>query len=193
MISETNKKRRILYPVAFLLPLLIATTACICMGITPFGDRAWIKWDLEIQYIDYFGWLHSVMHGNSSIAYSFSKSLGGATIALYAYYLASPVNLLVYFFDLSHLTEFVTLALLLKIALSGLTSYLYLSIRFQKKKVSYLLLSTSYALMEYVVAYASNMMFLDGVIMLPLVALGVYKLEQSFLTGIPGTWYVHSL
>lgn len=176
MISETNKKRRILYPVAFLLPLLIATTACICMGITPFGDRAWIKWDLEIQYIDYFGWLHSVMHGNSSIAYSFSKSLGGATIALYAYYLASPVNLLVYFFDLSHLTEFVTLALLLKIALSGLTSYLYLSIRFQKKKVSYLLLSTSYALMEYVVAYASNMMFLDGVIMLPLVALGVYKL-----------------
>ena len=92
MISETNKKRRILYPVAFLLPLLIATTACICMEITPFGDRAWIKWDLEIQYIDYFGWLHSVMHGNSSIAYSFSKSLGGATIALYAYYLASPVN-----------------------------------------------------------------------------------------------------
>ena len=80
-------------------------------------------------------------------------------MALYAYYLASPVNLLVYFFDLSHLTEFVTLALLLKIALSGLTSYLYLSIRFQKKKVSYLLLSTSYALMEYVVAYASNMMF----------------------------------
>ena len=68
MISETNKKRRILYPVAFLLPLLIATTACICMGITPFGDRAWIKWDLEIQYIDYFGYIRRRSSRGSSVA-----------------------------------------------------------------------------------------------------------------------------
>lgn len=198
MISETDHKRRIFYIVAFLLPLVIAVFAFICMGITPFGDKALIKWDLEIQYIDYFGWLHSVLHGDSSIAYSFSKSLGGATIGLYAYYLASPVNLLVYFFDLEHLTQFVTLAISLKIALSGLTSYIYLSHRFQKKKAVYLLLSTSYALMEYVVAYSSNMMFLDGVIMLPLVALGVYKLVYQkkptvLLFSVAGTilfnWY----
>lgn len=198
MISETDSKRRICYIIAFLLPLMITIVALISMGITPFGSKALIKWDLEIQYIDYFGWLHSVLHGEGSIAYSFSKSLGGATIGLYAYYLASPVNLLVYFFDLEHLTEFVTLAISLKIALSGLTSYIYLSHRFQKKKMAYLLLSTSYALMEYVVAYSSNMMFLDGVIMLPLVALGVYKLLYQkkpavLLFSVAGTilfnWY----
>ena len=47
-----------------------------------------------------------------------------------------------------------------------------------------LVLSTLYALMEYNVYYCRNVMWLDGVIILPLIALGVWKCIREKRTGL---------
>ena len=67
-------------------------------GFAPFGAGSLAGNDARIQYIDFFLYLKDVLAGQNSITYTFSKLLGGSAIALYSYYLASPLNLLVVFF-----------------------------------------------------------------------------------------------
>ena len=84
---------------AFALTSAILILVYYIGAIYPFGDRALFKWDMELQYIDFFHWWHRVLHGQSSMSYSLSKSLGDNAIGLMAYYLSSPFNLLLYFTD----------------------------------------------------------------------------------------------
>ena len=84
---------------AFALTSLILLIVFYVSGVYPFGDRSLLKWDMELQYADFFRWWHRVLHGQASMFYSFSKSLGDNTFGLTAYYLSSPFNLLLYFTD----------------------------------------------------------------------------------------------
>jgi uncharacterized membrane protein YfhO len=164
------------YLFSFIIPAFIVMLALAIQKIYPFGDKALLCWDMEIQYADYFGWLGNVLRGEGSIFYSFSKSLGGNMAALFGYYLSSPFNLLVRFFPPERITEFVSWLTLLKIAACGLTAYVYISKRHRLDGPLALCLSSAYALMEYNVSYCSNIMWLDGVMLLPLIALGIHKL-----------------
>ena len=143
--------------------------------VYPFGDRALLKWDMELQYVDFFHWWHRVLHGQASMIYSLSKSLGDNTIGLVSYYLSSPFNLLLYFTD--DIPLFISIATILKLASASMTCYIFLTCRFPSVRFIWnLLLSLSYGLMGYNMCQASNIMWLDGVIWLPIVMLGVWKL-----------------
>lgn len=109
------------------------------------------------------------------MSYSLSKSLGDNAIGLTAYYLSSPFNLLLYFTD--NIPLFVSIATVLKLASASLTVSVFLSYRFcDMKYIWNLLLSVSYGLMGYNLCQASNIMWLDGVIWLPILMLSIWKL-----------------
>ena len=143
----------------------------------PFGTGTLATVDANIQYIDFFSYLKDVLSGSNSIAYTFSDTLGGDTLSIVSYYLASPFNLLLLLFPKSEILTFFNLACALKISMCALTMSIFLSCRFGKKlrPVFVLLLSLSYAFMQYNLTQADNIMWLDGVYMLPLMLLGVYK------------------
>ena len=101
-------------------------------AVYPFGDHALLKWDMELQYADFFHWWHRVLHGEASMTYSLSKSLGDNAIGLTAYYLSSPFNLLLYFTD--NIPLFISIVTILKLASASLTSSLFLFYRFQNMK-----------------------------------------------------------
>ena len=111
---------------AFALTSAILILVYYIGAIYPFGDRALFKWDMELQYIDFFHWWHRVLHGQSSMSYSLSKSLGDNAIGLMAYYLSSPFNLLLYFTD--NIPLFVSIATVLKLASASLSVSVFLSI-----------------------------------------------------------------
>ena len=113
---------------AFALTSAILILVYYIGAIYPFGDRALFKWDMELQYIDFFHWWHRVLHGQSSMSYSLSKSLGDNAIGLMAYYLSSPFNLLLYFTD--NIPLFVSIATVLKLASASLSVSVFLSYRF---------------------------------------------------------------
>ena len=71
-----------------------------------------------------------------------SKGLGGSMIGTYAYYLASPLNLLVVFFSKQNLYIFFATMVILKLGLSSLFMYIYVSKR--KIKQSLKLIAVSY-------------------------------------------------
>ena len=69
----------------------------ILLNIAPFGNNTIAIDDADIQYLDFFGFFKDVLNGENSINYSYSNYLGGGTIGVFSYYLASPVNFLVIF------------------------------------------------------------------------------------------------
>ena len=99
--------------------------------VYPFGPESFLTEDLKYQYIDFFTWYRSVLLGEESLLYTFGTSLGSDTWALFSYYLASPFNLLVVFFDEQHLTEFALLVTVLKIGCIQMSTMWFLRRRFK--------------------------------------------------------------
>lgn len=182
-MKNTVVSNRIRYLIAFCIPVLLICICFIYLGITPFGDKTVLIWDAKLQHKDYYGYLWDVLHGKASLQYSAGKSLGGRMIGIIGFYIGSPLNILLYFFKKTQIAEFMALMVILRIGLSAVTSHYYLLKRFQLDLVPALLISTSYAMMEYNIYYSRNNMWLDGVIILPIVALGVWKLinEKKYI------------
>lgn len=151
-----------------------------CSGLYPFGGPSNLLWDEDVQYVDYFAFYKDVLLGKASLAYSFSKSAGGSLVALFGYYLGCPLNLLVVFFDKSQLPMFIFLLTAVKLGLCGVTINIFIKERFDNLSVLMrVMLSVAYGLMQYNILQLSNIMWLDGVILLPLLLLGVYRYVQQ--------------
>lgn len=163
------------YVIAFLLPIGAQILAYAMGGFFPFGDKTLLIWDMDNQYISYFSWLNRVIKGESidTLLYSFSVSYGGATIGLLGYYLLSPFNLLLLFFSGANLPLGVQVVIMCKIGSCGISMYYFLSKRFGNNNYMTALFSMMYALMGYNVTQQINVMWLDSVIILPVLLLWV--------------------
>jgi uncharacterized membrane protein YfhO len=173
--------RRILpYILAFLLPALLFFVICQLQygGIFPFGENTVITIDAEGQYIPFLAHFKSIFQTNNDMFYSFGNLLGSGIFDFVTYYLFSPFNLI--FLLISDMSVAFLVVTLLKIGAAGLTAFIFLTHHF-KQKPSYktIIFSTSYAMMVYNVLFYTNTMFLDGVIMLPLIWLGIDKMLES--------------
>ncbi len=166
---------------AFLLTFLISILVLAVNRIAPFGDNTLLNADASIQYIDFYAYLWDILHGNNSLVYTFSHGIGGTGVGVFAYYLSSPFNLLLYFFDKADIPIFFTVINLLKWCFSSAFMALFLARRFERKIDAFhvVLLGVSYGLMQYNIAQALNSMWLDGIYMLPLIALGVSELVRK--------------
>ena len=165
----------------FLIVFIILLFLFIIKKYAPFGQNSLATMDPKIQYLDFFMYLKDVLSGENSINYSFSSGLGQDTIAVFSYYLLSPFNIFVIFFDKANIEFFFNLIFLLKVSVAGLTFAYFLKNRFETKLDDFyiIILSIGYALSQYNIAQASNVMWLDGVYMLPLILLGVYKIVNN--------------
>lgn len=173
--SPSTNPKFILF-LSFLSPLLILLGIYMTKGIYPFGDKSILIMDLSSQYVEFFSGLRHIVHGESSIFYSWSAGMGGGFIGIFAYYMASPLSFLTLLFPEHELTTSLLLLNLLKIGLSGFTFALYLKYLYKRSDLSLVWFSLIYALMSYAIAYSMCLMWLDGLIWLPIVALGVKKL-----------------
>lgn len=185
------------YLLAPLLAFVVLCAAFAVRGIYPFGQTSVALWDMDIQYVGLFGWLSNVMHGQGSLFYSFSQGMGEGTAATVAYYLASPFNLLARFFQPEDAPQLMSWLTLLKLSCAALSCYAFFRLRHRPGTV-HVLLAVAYALCGYAVAECSNIMWLDGVIMLPLVALGTWRLVRrgtcltlfvSVAAAVTFNWY----
>lgn len=170
---------------AFIIAPVLTVTMLLILFIkgdyAPFGNSSLATMDAQIQYLDFFSYLTDVFDGENSIAYTFSKTLGGNSIAVFSYYLSSPFNLLLLFFEKENIVIAFNIIVVLKLAMAAFTEAVFLYYRFEQQlKDRYIvLLALSYALMQYDIAQSSNIMWLDGVYMLPLMLLGVYCVVQK--------------
>ena len=95
--NKKNKKNIGIYIIPFFSTVCMLLIVFYMVGIYPFGDRSLLIWDLRWQYIQFFSWLKNVLGEGGNLFYSFNAGMGSNMIGLFAYYLASPLNLLVLF------------------------------------------------------------------------------------------------
>ena len=169
--------------ISFLSVVFIVLIVFAIFGIAPFGNHGLLYRDGDIQMVDLFCWYKDVLTGKSSIVYTFSKSLGGSNFSVFTYYLASPLSLLVVFFNKSDVPLFINILFILKAAIAALFMAIYLTYRFEPDtKSKYFvsaILSVSYALNPFFITQSSNTMWLDGAYMLPLILMGAEKIARG--------------
>ncbi len=157
-------------------------------GFCPFGARTLFIMDMKDQYLEFYAYLRNLFSGDNSLFYCWSRSMGGNFLGLFAYYLASPLSFLTCLFPLERMDEAITLLTVAKIGLCGLSFAIYGNYLWKRASGGksapvpvMWLFCACYALISYNMMYSLCLMWLDGVILLPLVLLGVEKLTEGGL------------
>ena len=158
----------------FLLPILIINFVLIIKYGVKDLFNLFIVGDLNSQYMPLIDWVQDVLHSKESIFYSFSKGIGGNMFSTFTYYLSSPLNLILFFFNSSKVVFAIYLLINIKIGLGALTMYIFLKNKFKEKNyINLLIFSIIYALSGIVINFYSNIMWLDICYLTPLVILGL--------------------
>ena len=158
---------------AFFLPFVIMLGVYACMEMHPFGNNSVLMLDIQAQYIYYYEEIRSLLTEGGSFLYSWKRTLGGEFMGIVAYYGASPFNIIFALFPKSMIADALMFINLAKIGSMGLTFGIYIHKTRHPGEMKTLALSTMYALCAYSVVQTLDPMWLDAVVFLPLLILGV--------------------
>lgn len=164
---------------AFLIPVAVMLTAYITFSMWPFGERSVLCLDLNAQYVFYFDYMHDVFAGKESLLYSWSRNLSGEFVGIIGYYLASPFNFIVWLFPREMITEGLMAMMLAKFGACGITFAVYAHKSMGLSKNTAAIFSVMYSLCAYMVVETMNPMWLDGVLILPLVCFGIESVVKK--------------
>ncbi len=179
MNEEIKKGKKRYFVLAFVFPIIAMFIGYVCNEVFPFGKKSILCSDLYNQYLPFFADLRDTLKNNGSLLYSWNLGLGSNFLALYAYYLASPFNWLLVLVPFQYLIEFMTVLIMLKLGLCGLSFAYYLSKHFNRNDFSISVFSLFYALCGFIGAYNWDIMWLDVVALAPLVILGLEQLVRE--------------
>ncbi len=163
----------------FFLPVFIMWLAYSFYGVHPFGEGSVLVLDLNGQYVSYYEMLRDAIWGDKSLIYSWSRNLGGETMGMFGYYLASPFMWIIVLLPRTMMCGAIEIMQLAKIGCCALAFAHYLKKSKNASNYMQVLFSVSYALMTYIVVELMNPMWIDGMIWLPLIALGIERLVKE--------------
>ena len=168
-----------LYLLSFFIPFI--TMMIIFAGnlIFPFGDRSFLHIDMYHQYFPFLTEFFHKLRSGDSLFYSWNTGIGSNFVALYAYYLASPINWLCILCPEKYLMEFMSYLIVIKVGLCGFTFAYYTSKHFHTKNLSIAFFGCFYAMSGYMAAYNWNVMWLDCIVLAPIIILGLELLVNE--------------
>lgn len=169
-LSDTDRS---MYLTAFLVPFFIVAGIYLVSEVWPVGTQCFLKTDMYHQYAPFYAEFRRKLREGGSLFYSYNAGLGVNFLALTAYYLASPGNLLVALAPEDHVIEFMNLLMIVRVSLCSLSFTYYLRKHFKKEDAGYVFFGIAYGLSGYICAYYWNMMWLPVIILFPLVILSL--------------------
>ena len=177
--KNTDKNHFKLYLLlSFVIPFVILLLAYTVDNIGFLGGKSVLIGDLRDQYVNFYSQYQTILKSGdfSKLLYSWNLGFGGNFLGLFSYYLASPVSLLVLLFPKDQLAAAMEVMILVKVSLASLTFFIYIKYVYKKVSIISVLFSTMYGLMSYAIVFSLNVMWLDGIIFLPLILIGVRRL-----------------
>lgn len=166
------------YAVTGLMTVLALSALLWSLKVFPFGDRTFL-WTDSDQYLAFGQYLGSVIRGKNDLFYSWNSVLGGNALCQTAYYAASPFNVL-YMLLYEHplfTAQVITYAKILSASLS-----FFYCLSWLQRDGSFLMksaFSVCYAFMGYMIFYGWNASWMDAVIALPILYIGIIKLIEG--------------
>ncbi|MCH3923073.1 YfhO family protein [Limosilactobacillus sp.] len=187
--NKWTDSNRLILAGAFLIPAFLMGAYFAYRQMAPFGPSSLLTVDLGQQYIDFFAYFRNIiLHHPSALFYSFSKGLGGEMFGTNAYYLFSPLNLLLLAFPGKWLTSGVMLLTLVRYGLAGLSMAWLIQRTSLQRGPRIWAFSTAYALNGWMIANQLNMIWLDALILLPLITWGLLRLIREKRPGTYVAW-----
>ena len=176
-VKAFNENKYILLSclVAFIITQLVA----FCYNLVPYGDMTILRMDLYHQYGPLFAELYDRLTSGSSLVYSWNSGLGSSFLGNYFNYLSSPLTLIILIFGHKNITEAISCLIMLKAILSAGSFTYYLKASYKKSDASTAAFGVLYAFSGYFVAYYWNLMWLDAMILFPIIILGIEKIVKN--------------
>ncbi len=165
-----------IYFLAFFIPVIVMYITYALFKFYPFGDNCVLVLDLNGQYVYYFEYARQAFWGDSSLLYSWSRNLSGEFMGIIGYYLASPFTLIVMLLPQKMILGSILIMQLAKLGSIGVTFSYYLQKSHKVKPLNSVLFSTLFALCAYSVIQLMDPMWLDGLVFMPLMMLGLEKI-----------------
>lgn len=161
----------------------------MCNSMIPLGDKTILRMDLYHQYGPLFAELYERITNGDSLLYSWTSGLGSAFLGNYFNYLSSPIGAIVVFFGHKNVTEAIAAMILIKAALSSACFTYYVKRSLQNQSYATCAFSVLYAFCGYMLAYYWNVMWLDAMVLLPIVLLGIERIidhgkMRTFVIGL---------
>ena len=191
---KQKQRQAMISILAFIIPGLVMLWVYASLGFAPWGDKTVLVADMSSQNVDFFCALK-----NGELFYSWSKVLGSGYIGVFSWFVSSPLSALTLLVPNEAMPVGLMFLTVLKIALSGLTFSIFVQRRFPDCGISALVCAVCYALMSYNAAYSMLIMWLDGVIWLPLILLAIERILAGRSAGpyiaaltvcFLSTWYI---
>ena len=170
---------RYVYLAAFFLPVLFLGVLWAIRGVMPFGKQMILAHDQWHQYYPFYLDLRARIRGGDSLLHSWTTGMGTSYLPLYAYYLASPLNLVAVLLPDSMVMVWYNAAVLLRIGGAGLFFAFFLRKTFHRSEMTMAVFSTMYALCSFIMGYYWNAIWLDTIALLPLVVVGAVSLLRD--------------
>lgn len=168
----------------FFVPAIILFVSYAFFGVYPFGKNSVLSLDLNAQYVYYYDYMYDVIAGKESLFYSWSRTLSGEMMGIIGYYVASPFMLSMYLFPREMITEGLLTIMVAKAGMTGLCFGLFLDKSRHTGRLTTIIISSSYALCSYFITQTMNPMWLDGVMILPIIALAIENLCKKGKFGL---------
>ena len=187
-----NKKRKSIknwlldnycYYMPFIIIMIIMTVVFVVQKIAPFGKNTITIIDSLHQYIPFYSEYMDKLKHEGSLFYTWNIALGSNFMSLSSYYLSSPFNYLLLLFKKEHIVAGACIIIALKVALSGTTMAYYLAHKNSKRHVDknfiIIAISVCYGLNNYMIGYNWCTMWMDVIMIFPLIMLGFEKLIRE--------------
>lgn len=176
-----------LYWGTVLVATIIINILYILNNVTPFGDKSLLCIDFYHQYGPMLGELFDRVRGGSNLMYSFSMGLGLPFYRNFLNYLSSPFNIIMFLFNKKGLLTSYSFIIGAKAVASSLAFVYFLSKKFNRKDLILMPLGILYGFSAYYSAYYWNIMWVDGMVFIPLITLGIEYLVND------GKWKFYTI
>ncbi len=173
--------------IAFLATSVTMLAVYLCNGMIPFGDKTILRMDLYHQYGPLFAELYDIVKEGGSFFYSWKSGLGSCFLGNYFNYLSSPIGAIIMFFGHKNIPEAIGAMILIKAAFSASAFTYYVKNSLKRQNFAVVSFGILYAFCGYMLAYYWNVMWLDAMILLPVILLGI---ERIINHGRPATYIV---
>ena len=164
--------------IIIVLAILIISIVYILQKVAPFGDNSLLTIDFFHQYGPMLSELRDRILNGSNLIYSFRMGMGLPFFRNFFNYLSSPFNIILFLFKHQDIVMSYAVIIGLKAVASAYTMALFLKHKFGKN-YSLIALALLYGFSAYFTAYYWNIMWLDGMVMLPLIAYGIDELVNK--------------
>ena len=177
ILNFIKKNKWILY--TGVLSSLVIIIIYTLQKIAPFGNNSMLDVDFYHQYGPLLNELYDRVKSGESLLYSFNTGGGLPFYRNFSNYLSSPFNIILFLFKKENIVMAFSIIIGIKAIFASITMSYYLKETFKKNNYLISLFGLLYAFSGYFCAYYWNIMWLDGMVFLPIIMLGINKIIKE--------------